>query len=154
MTGLLKSQNIVGSPFYFFFSRWTDSTTLHRKNSDLVNEGFMAARHEEGKEEGYCWKESSFFFHPPVDGEKKILSSPHFHVLFSYTPCVDLTRLPSQSSASRREKKVSVYFLVCEGLSYRTMTVGVSRDTVIQEIRPGAGFKTGDFVKEKLGGLP
>ena len=30
--------------------------------------------------------------------------------------------------------------------------VGVSRDTVFQEIRPGAGFETGDFVKEKLGG--
>ena len=31
--------------------------------------------------------------------------------------------------------------------------VGVSRDTVSQEIRPGAGFETGDFVAEKLGGL-
>ena len=30
--------------------------------------------------------------------------------------------------------------------------VGVSRDTVLQEVRPGAGFETGDFVKEKLGG--
>ena len=30
--------------------------------------------------------------------------------------------------------------------------VGVSRDTVSREIRPGAGFETGDFVKEKLGG--
>ena len=30
--------------------------------------------------------------------------------------------------------------------------VGVSTDTVFQEIRPGAGFETGDFVKEKLGG--
>ena len=26
--------------------------------------------------------------------------------------------------------------------------------TAFQEIRPGAGFKTGDFVKEELGGLP
>ena len=32
--------------------------------------------------------------------------------------------------------------------------VGVSRDTVFQELRPGAGFETGGFVKEKLGGLP
>ena len=32
--------------------------------------------------------------------------------------------------------------------------VGVSRDTVFQEIRPGAGFETGDFFEEKLGGLP
>ena len=30
----------------------------------------------------------------------------------------------------------------------------VSRDTVFEEKRPGAGFETGDFVKEKLGGLP
>ena len=35
------------------------------------------------------------------------------------------------------------------------MTSGrVSRDNVLQEIRPGAGFETGDFVKCKLGGLP
>ena len=32
--------------------------------------------------------------------------------------------------------------------------VGVARGTVCQEIRPGAGFKTGDFVEEKLGRLP
>ena len=30
--------------------------------------------------------------------------------------------------------------------------VGVARGTAFQEIRPGAGFKTGDFVIEKLGG--
>ena len=30
---------------------------------------------------------------------------------------------------------------------------GVSRDTTVsREIRPGAGFETGDFDKEKLGG--
>ena len=50
------------------------------------------------------------------------------------------------------ENKVSAYFLVCKGLSIDD--VGVSRDTVSQEIRPGAGFETGDFVEEKLGGLP
>ena len=33
------------------------------------------------------------------------------------------------------------------------MTSGrVSRDTVFQEIRPGDGFETGSFVKEKWGG--
>ena len=33
--------------------------------------------------------------------------------------------------------------------------VGVAtRGIVFQEIRPRAGFKTGDFIKEKLGGLP
>ena len=30
--------------------------------------------------------------------------------------------------------------------------VGVSEHTVFQKIRPGAGFETGDFVIEKLGG--
>ena len=29
----------------------------------------------------------------------------------------------------------------------------VARGTVVQEIRPGAGFKTSHFVKEKLDGL-
>ena len=33
------------------------------------------------------------------------------------------------------------------------MTSGrVSRDTVFQEMRPGAGFETGGFVKKKVGG--
>ena len=40
--------------------------------------------------------------------------------------------------------------LVCEGLS--NDDVGVARGTVFQEMRAGAGFKTGDFFKEKLGG--
>ena len=30
--------------------------------------------------------------------------------------------------------------------------VGVSRNTVFQEIRPGAGFETAEFVNEKVGG--
>ena len=34
------------------------------------------------------------------------------------------------------------------------MTSGwVARGAVFQEIRPGAGFTTGDFVQETLGGL-
>ena len=40
---------------------------------------------------------------------------------------------------------------MCKGLT-TIDDVGVSRDTVFQEIRPGFGFKTDDFVKEKLGG--
>ena len=48
------------------------------------------------------------------------------------------------------EKRVSIYCLVCKSLSIDD--VGVTRDTVYQEIRSGAGFKTGDFVEEKLGG--
>ena len=49
------------------------------------------------------------------------------------------------------ESKVSMYFLVCEGLS--NDDVGVARGTVFQEVWPEAGLKTGDFVKEKLGAL-
>ena len=30
--------------------------------------------------------------------------------------------------------------------------VGVSRDTAFRGMQPGAGFETGDFVKENLGG--
>ena len=32
--------------------------------------------------------------------------------------------------------------------------VGVARGTILQEIRPGTGFKNGDFVQENKGGLP
>ena len=32
--------------------------------------------------------------------------------------------------------------------------IEVAGGTAFQQIRPGAGFKAGDFVKEKLGGLP
>ena len=45
-----------------------------------------------------------------------------------------------------------MYFLVCKGLS--ADDVGVSRDAAFQEIWPGAGFETGEVVREKLGGLP
>ena len=45
-----------------------------------------------------------------------------------------------------------MHFLVCKVLSIDD--VGVSRDTVFQEIGPGVRFETGDSVKEKLGGLP
>ena len=45
-----------------------------------------------------------------------------------------------------------MYFLGCKGLSIDD--VAGSRDTVfvIQEIRPGAGFETGDFGVRKVGG--
>ena len=50
------------------------------------------------------------------------------------------------------KNNLSTYILVCNK-GYRTMTSGwVARGTVFREVRPGAGFKTGDFVKEKLGG--
>ena len=43
------------------------------------------------------------------------------------------------------------FFLVFKGLSDDDL--GAARGAVLQEIRPGAGFKTGDFVEEKLGAL-
>ena len=52
--------------------------------------------------------------------------------------------------------KQSIHVFSCvQRKAYRSLTsVCVSRDTVLQEIRPGAGFETGDFVEETLGGLP
>ena len=50
------------------------------------------------------------------------------------------------------EKKVSIYFPVCEGLVIDG--IGVSRDIAFQEMRQGAGFETDDFVEETSGGLP
>ena len=44
-------------------------------------------------------------------------------------------------------KKTSSYIV-------STDDIGVARGTVFQKIRPWAGFKTGDFVEEKLEGLP
>ena len=41
---------------------------------------------------------------------------------------------------------------MCKGLTVDG--VGVSKDTVLQEIRPGGGFETGDIAQEKLGKLP
>ena len=50
----------------------------------------------------------------------------------------------------------SYYVLVCKGLWKDG--AWVAWGTVFQEMRPGAGFKTGDFVKENIymymGGLP
>ena len=48
------------------------------------------------------------------------------------------------------EKDLFKYFLVCEGLS--NDGVEVAKGAVFQEIWPGAGFQTGGFVEEKLGG--
>ena len=50
------------------------------------------------------------------------------------------------------QRTSATYFLGCKGLL--DDGVGVAKGTVFQKIRPGAGFKTGDFVEEKLGGLP
>ena len=55
--------------------------------------------------------------------------------------------------AARHEKggyyiKVSTYLRVWKQLSNND--VAVARDTVFQEVRPGAGVKTGNLVKVKL----
>ena len=47
---------------------------------------------------------------------------------------------------------IFTYFLFCKGLP--NGDVGGAKGTAFQEIRPCAGFESGDFVKEKLGGLP
>ena len=41
------------------------------------------------------------------------------------------------------QKNTLVHFLVCEGLS--NDDVRVARGIVFQEIRPGAGFRTGEL---------
>ena len=51
------------------------------------------------------------------------------------------------------EKRILNHFHACEGLSNDYVGAAWST-TVFQEIRPGAGFKTGGFGKEKLGRLP
>ena len=50
----------------------------------------------------------------------------------------------------KKKHKNFIHFLSCQGLS--NDDVGVARGTVFQEIRPGVGFKTGDFVEDRLGG--
>ena len=41
-----------------------------------------------------------------------------------------------------------MYCFLCKGLSIDD--VGVSRDTVLNEVRPGSGFETGNSVKGTL----
>ena len=50
--------------------------------------------------------------------------------------------------------KIFEHMYVFFAKDHRTMTSGGGRGTVLQEIRPRAGFETGDIVKEMLGGLP
>ena len=50
------------------------------------------------------------------------------------------------------KKCIPVYFLVRKSAS--NDDDGVARSTVSWEISPKAGFETGDFVEEKLKGLP
>ena len=46
------------------------------------------------------------------------------------------------------KENISKIFLVCKGLSHHD--VRVARCTLFQDVRPGAGLKTGDLVKHKL----
>ena len=48
------------------------------------------------------------------------------------------------------ENSIFMYCLVCRGLW--NDDVGMARGATFQDIPPGGGVKTGDFVKEKLGG--
>ena len=50
-------------------------------------------------------------------------------------------------------KKLSSRIFLCAKKGLSNDDVGVARGSVFQALRPGAGFKTGDFVGEKLGGL-
>ena len=63
-----------------------------------------------------------------------------------------LTNVSWLLDTRKNAKRTTVfkYFFVCKGLSKND--VGVTMGTVFQEIRPGVGFKAGDFVKEYLGG--
>ena len=54
-------------------------------------------------------------------------------------------------------KKIAIesglYIFSCSQWTILNNDVGVARGTVFQEVRPGAGSKTGGFAKESLGGL-
>ena len=76
-------------------------------------------------------------------------------------PYLFLLEAQTDSTIAPPEKKTVIFFNKrFYGCSIREKIlsnddVGVARGAVYQEIRPPeAGFKTGDFVKEKLGGLP
>ena len=47
---------------------------------------------------------------------------------------------------------IANYVLVCKGVS--SDDVVVTRDAVFRGIRPGAGFETGNFRKERVGAIP
>ena len=49
-------------------------------------------------------------------------------------------------------KNISSHIFLFEKKGLSNDDIGGARGTLFQETRPGAGFKTGDFVKEKWGG--
>ena len=50
----------------------------------------------------------------------------------------------------KKHLRTNIFLCAKKGLS--NDDVGVAGDAVFQEVPPGAGVKTGDFVKEMLGG--
>ena len=64
-----------------------------------------------------------------------------------------LTRVPwlLDTRNDAMKNTASCIFFVWKGIS--NDNVGVARGAVFQEVRPGSGFKTGDFVKEKIVGV-
>ena len=58
--------------------------------------------------------------------------------------------MAARQEEGRNESQLFVYVVVCKWLS--NDNVGVAWGTVFEEIWPGAGFKTGDFVKNGWGG--
>ena len=68
-------------------------------------------------------------------------------------PLTNVSGLLAKRKDNIDKRKRPYVSCVHKGLS--NDDVGVSRDTVFQEMRPGAGFETGgDFVDETSGGLP
>ena len=54
-----------------------------------------------------------------------------------------------------KTKSSHVFLFAKKGLSNDNVGgEGGARGTAFREIRPGAGFETGDFVQKMLGGLP
>ena len=111
--------------------------------------------------------------HHPEQGYGIVVLYPHFSTRFSPTRTrlllylILTTIAPPQTSdffnerfmAARNEEgcygqKKSLQILPCLQKDFRTkINIEVEMGTVFGEIRPGAGFRTGDFVEEKLGGL-
>ena len=60
--------------------------------------------------------------------------------------------MASRHEEGCHENTIFMYFLFCKGLS--NTDVWVARGTVNRGIRPEAAYKAGEFVEEKLGGLP
>ena len=59
--------------------------------------------------------------------------------------------MAARHEEGRNQKHIFTHGIVGKRLSNNGVEVG--RGTVLQEIRPGAGFKTGDIsLKEKVGG--